>query len=87
MVTDEEAAGRIGAGALPAGTRLAVGPDALDDLVRADGVDRVVSAIVGAAGFGASGAAAARPWTWPPASIRSVISKISDWGLRCSNKR
>ena len=51
VVTDAAAAGTIGADALPAGTRLAVGPEALDDLVGAPEVDRVVSAIVGAAGL------------------------------------
>jgi 1-deoxy-D-xylulose-5-phosphate reductoisomerase len=51
VVTDPSAAATIGATALPAGARLAVGPEALDDLVRAPEVDRVVSAIVGAAGL------------------------------------
>lgn len=51
VVTDPAAAATIGATALPAGARLAVGPEALDDLVRAPEVDRVVSAIVGAAGL------------------------------------
>jgi len=51
VVTDPAAAATIGATALPAGTQLAVGPEALDDLVRAPEVDRVVSAIVGAAGL------------------------------------
>jgi 1-deoxy-D-xylulose-5-phosphate reductoisomerase len=57
VVIDPEAAGRIGPGGLPAGTNLAVGPDALDDLVRAAEVDRVVSAIVGAAGLRSTWAA------------------------------
>ena len=51
VVTDPAAAATIGATALPAGTQLAVGPEALDDLVGAPEVDRVVSAIVGAAGL------------------------------------
>ncbi len=51
VVTDPEAAAGIGAAALPAGTSLAVGPERLDELVTADEVDRVVSAIVGAAGL------------------------------------
>ncbi len=51
VVTDSAAAATIGATALPAGTQLAVGPEALDDLVGAPEVDRVVSAIVGAAGL------------------------------------
>ena len=51
VVVDPEAAAAIGAAALPAGTRLAVGPEALNDLVQQPEVDRVVSAIVGAAGL------------------------------------
>jgi 1-deoxy-D-xylulose-5-phosphate reductoisomerase len=51
VVTDPEAAAGIGAGAVPAGTSLAVGPERLDDLVALPEVDRVVSAIVGAAGL------------------------------------
>jgi 1-deoxy-D-xylulose-5-phosphate reductoisomerase len=57
VVVDPEAASGIGPGALPSGTRLAVGPDALDELVRADEIDRVVSAIVGAAGLRSTWAA------------------------------
>jgi 1-deoxy-D-xylulose-5-phosphate reductoisomerase len=57
VVTDPAAAATIGAASLPAGTRLAVGADALDDLVRDPAVDRVVSAIVGAAGLRSTWAA------------------------------
>jgi len=57
VVVDPAAAAEIGVGALPPGTRLAVGPEALDDLVRAPEVDRVVSAIVGAAGLRSTWAA------------------------------
>ena len=57
VVVDPAAAADIGAGALPAGTRLAVGPEALDDLVQSQEVDRVVSAIVGAAGLRSTWAA------------------------------
>ena len=57
VVVDEDAAATIGPGALPAGTRLARGPAALADLVAADEVDRVVSAIVGAAGLDSTWAA------------------------------
>ena len=57
VVVDPEAAAGIGPAALPAGTRLAVGPEALDDLVRDDAIDRVVSAIVGAAGLRSTWAA------------------------------
>ena len=57
VVVDPDAAAQIGSGALPPGTRLAVGPEALDDLVRDDAIDRVVSAIVGAAGLRSTWAA------------------------------
>jgi len=56
-VVDPAVAGSIGAAALPAGTRLAVGEDALADLVADPAVDRVVSAIVGAAGLRSTWAA------------------------------
>ena len=51
VVVDPEAAAAVDPSGLPPGTRLAVGPEALDDLVQAAEVDRVVSAIVGAAGL------------------------------------
>lgn len=57
VVVDPVAAAEIGVGALPEGTRLAVGPEALDDLVQSPEVDRVVSAIVGAAGLRSTWAA------------------------------
>ena len=41
VVTDPAAAAAIGTGALPAGTSLAVGPEALEDLVRDPAVERV----------------------------------------------
>jgi len=50
-VVDESAAAALDPRSLPAGTQLAVGQQALDDLVRHPAVDRVVSAIVGAAGL------------------------------------
>jgi 1-deoxy-D-xylulose-5-phosphate reductoisomerase len=56
-VVDPAAAAQIGPAALPEGTRLAVGPEQLDDLVQAPEVDRVVSAIVGAAGLRSTWAA------------------------------
>ena len=56
-VTDPAAADRIGPEALPSGTRLAVGSDALCELVQHACVDRVVSAIVGAAGLESTWAA------------------------------
>jgi 1-deoxy-D-xylulose-5-phosphate reductoisomerase len=57
VVADAAAAGDLDVADLPAGTRLAVGPEPLDDLVRSPEVDRVVSAIVGAAGLRSTWAA------------------------------
>jgi 1-deoxy-D-xylulose-5-phosphate reductoisomerase len=57
VVADAAAAAEVSVGDLPAGTRLAVGPESLDDLVRSPDVDRVVSAIVGAAGLRSTWAA------------------------------
>ncbi len=57
VVTDPVAAAEIGSGSLPEGTSLATGPDALDDLLRDPSIDRVVSAIVGAAGLRSTWAA------------------------------
>lgn len=57
VVTDPAAATAIGTGGLPDGTSLAVGPAALDELVADPSVDRVVSAIVGAAGLRSTWAA------------------------------
>jgi 1-deoxy-D-xylulose-5-phosphate reductoisomerase len=57
VVLDPAAAAEVGPQALPAGTQLAVGPEALDDLVQSPEVDRVVAAIVGAAGLRSTWAA------------------------------
>ena len=57
VVTDAAAADSLDATALPSGTRLAVGPEALDELVADPAIDRVVSAIVGAAGLRSTWAA------------------------------
>jgi 1-deoxy-D-xylulose-5-phosphate reductoisomerase len=57
VVVDEAAAAQLGAASLPPGTRLAVGPDALDELIQDSAVDRVVSAIAGAAGLRSTWAA------------------------------
>jgi 1-deoxy-D-xylulose-5-phosphate reductoisomerase len=56
VVTDPAAAGGVAA-ELPAGTRLAVGAEALDELVADPAIDRVLSAIVGAAGLRSTWAA------------------------------
>ena len=57
VVGDPAAAAAITGGDLPTGTGLAVGPEALDELVADPAIDRVVSAIVGAAGLRSTGAA------------------------------
>lgn len=57
VVIDPEAAAGLDAATLPQGTRLAVGPEALDELVQSPDIDRVVSAIVGAAGLRSTWAA------------------------------
>ncbi|MEI8071351.1 MAG: 1-deoxy-D-xylulose-5-phosphate reductoisomerase [Planctomycetota bacterium] len=57
VVVDPAAAGEIDRAALPAGTQLAIGPEALDELVKSPEIDRVVAAIVGAAGLRSTWAA------------------------------
>jgi 1-deoxy-D-xylulose-5-phosphate reductoisomerase len=57
VVGDPAAAATITGGDLPTGTGLAVGPEALDELVADPSIDRVVSAIVGAAGLRSTWAA------------------------------
>jgi 1-deoxy-D-xylulose-5-phosphate reductoisomerase len=57
VVGDPAAAAAITGGDLPTGTGLAVGPEALDELVADPSIDRVVSAIVGAAGLRSTWAA------------------------------
>jgi len=57
VVVDEAAAATLNPADVPSGTRLAVGASALEDLVASDEVDRVVSAIVGAAGLRSTWAA------------------------------
>jgi 1-deoxy-D-xylulose-5-phosphate reductoisomerase len=73
VVIDAGAARQIGAAALPRGTRLAIGPDALDDLVQAPEVDRVVSAIVGAAGLRSTWAAVAAGKTVALANKETLV--------------
>jgi 1-deoxy-D-xylulose-5-phosphate reductoisomerase len=72
-VIDPAAAAEIGAAALPAGTRLAVGPERLDELVQAPEVDRVVSAIVGAAGLRSTWAAVAAGKTVALANKETLV--------------
>jgi 1-deoxy-D-xylulose-5-phosphate reductoisomerase len=57
VVGDPAAAAAIHPGDLPPGTELAVGPETLDELVADPAIDRVVSAIVGAAGLRSTWAA------------------------------
>ena len=57
VIVDPAAAADLHADSLPPGTSLAVGAEALDDLVRDSAIDRVVSAIVGAAGLRSTWAA------------------------------
>jgi len=57
VVVDETAAAGLSSADLPPGTRLAVGARCLDELLAAPEVDRVVSAIVGAAGLRSTWAA------------------------------
>ena len=57
VLVDPAAAGDLDPRDLPVGTRLAVGPEALDDLVQAPEIDRVVAAIAGAAGLRSTWAA------------------------------
>jgi 1-deoxy-D-xylulose-5-phosphate reductoisomerase len=73
VVVDPAAAADIGATALPAGTSLAVGPERLDELVQAAEVDRVVSAIVGAAGLRSTWAALAAGKTVALANKETLV--------------
>lgn len=57
VVVDRDAAETIDSADLPSGTRLSVGPEALDDLVQSPELDRVVAAIAGAAGLRSTWAA------------------------------
>lgn len=73
VITDPEAAATIGTGALPAGTELAVGPERLAELVAAPEIDRVVSAIVGAAGLQSTWAAVAAGKTVALANKETLV--------------
>jgi 1-deoxy-D-xylulose-5-phosphate reductoisomerase len=72
-VADPAAAATIGPAALPAGTRLAVGAEQLADLVAHPDVDRVVSAIVGAAGLESTWAAVAAGKTVALANKETLV--------------
>ncbi len=89
VVVDSEAAHEIGAAALPRGTRLAVGPEALDDLVRSADVDRVVSAIVGAAGLRSTWAALEAGKTVALANKETLVMAgplVTDLAARCGGR-
>jgi 1-deoxy-D-xylulose-5-phosphate reductoisomerase len=73
VVTDPVAAAGIGADCLPPGTQLAVGEKALDELVAAPEVDRVVAAIVGAAGLRSTWAAVAAGKTVALANKETLV--------------
>jgi len=73
VVVDPAAAGELGATSLPPGTRLAIGPDALDELVADPAIDRVVSAIVGAAGLRSTWAAVAAGRTVALANKETLV--------------
>jgi 1-deoxy-D-xylulose-5-phosphate reductoisomerase len=88
-VVDPEAAGDIGAAALPGGTRLAIGPDALDDLVQAPEIDRVVSAIVGAAGLRSTWASLEAGKTVALANKETLVMAgplVTDLAVRCGGR-
>jgi 1-deoxy-D-xylulose-5-phosphate reductoisomerase len=72
-IADPDAAASLGTGSLPAGTRLAVGEEAIDELVRGPDVDRVVSAIVGAAGLRSTWAAVEAGKTVALANKESLV--------------
>lgn len=74
VVVDATAAADIGPAALPAGTRLAVGPERLDELVQDPQIDRVVSAIVGAAGLRSTWAAVAAGKTVALANKETLVT-------------
>lgn len=73
VVVDESAAKAVGAGSLPSGTRLAIGADALDELIQDSAVDRVVSAIAGAAGLRSTWAAVAAGKTVALANKETLV--------------
>jgi 1-deoxy-D-xylulose-5-phosphate reductoisomerase len=73
VIVDPEAAAGFDRSALPAGTRLAVGDDALDELVADPVIDRVVAAIVGAAGLRSTWAAVAAGRTVALANKETLV--------------
>ncbi len=74
VVTDSTAAESLGPGALPEGTELVVGPERLEELLGAPEVDRVVSAIVGAAGLRSTWSALAAGKTVALANKETLVT-------------
>ena len=74
VVTDSTAAEALGPGALPEGTELVVGPERLEELLVAPEVDRVVSAIVGAAGLRSTWSALAAGKTVALANKETLVT-------------
>jgi len=72
-LADPIAAAGIGSADLPPGTRLAVGETAIGELAASDDVDRVVSAIVGAAGLRGTWAAVEAGKTVALANKESLV--------------
>jgi len=73
VIVDPEAAATVDATSLPPGTRLAVGDEALDELVADPAIDRVVAAIVGAAGLRSTWAAVAAGRTVARANKETLV--------------
>lgn len=73
VIADADAAAEMDAASMPPGTRLAVGPEALDELVADPMIDRVVSAIVGAAGLRSTWAAVAAGRTVALANKETLV--------------
>jgi len=74
VVTDSMAAEALGPGSLPEGTELVVGPERLEELLVAPEVERVVSAIVGAAGLRSTWSALAAGKTVALANKETLVT-------------
>ena len=74
VVTDSAAAASLGSGALPKGTELVVGPERLEELLTGPEIDRVVSAIVGAAGLRSTWSALAAGKTVALANKETLVT-------------
>ena len=74
VVTDPKAAAAIGSGVFPEGTELVIGPERLEELLAGPEVDRVVSAIVGAAGLRSTWSALAAGKTVALANKETLVT-------------